>query len=115
MIKKYELTPEHREQLKPWAEKWIANGMSTKPMDDDDKAAMVEALKGQYEAANLPWHGRVVFVPSPVVARFAAGSWPRERQEEFSRSVRPQALTARNAVASTFGLRGEDYAPVMES
>lgn len=27
----------------------------------------------------------------------------------------PQALTARNAVASTFGLRGEQYAPEMES
>jgi hypothetical protein len=27
----------------------------------------------------------------------------------------PQALTARNAVASTFGLRGEAYAPVQES
>lgn len=26
-----------------------------------------------------------------------------------------QALTARNAVASTFGLRGEDYAPVVET
>jgi hypothetical protein len=27
----------------------------------------------------------------------------------------PQSLTARNAVASTFGLRGEDYAPAHES
>ncbi len=27
----------------------------------------------------------------------------------------PQALTARNAVASTFGLRGEEYAPIAES
>lgn len=27
----------------------------------------------------------------------------------------PQALTAHNAVASTFGLRGEQYAPIMES
>ena len=72
-MKKYEFTTEHRAELKPWAEKWIANGMSTKPMDAEDKAAMVAALKGQYEAANFPWHGRVVFVPSPFVARFAAG------------------------------------------
>ena len=27
----------------------------------------------------------------------------------------PQALTARNAVASSFGMRGEEYAPVIES
>lgn len=26
-MKKYQLTPEHREQLKPWADKWIANAM----------------------------------------------------------------------------------------
>ena len=27
----------------------------------------------------------------------------------------PQALTARNAVASTFGLRGEQYEPIFET
>lgn len=27
----------------------------------------------------------------------------------------PQKMTARNAVASTFGLRGEEYAPYAES
>lgn len=36
--KKYKLTPEHEAQLRPWADKWIANAMSTKPMDDEDRA-----------------------------------------------------------------------------
>jgi hypothetical protein len=75
MGKKYELTPEHRAQLKPWADKWIANAMSTKAMDDEDRAAMRAAIKGLYEAANLepPPPNRIVFVPSPLVGNIAAG------------------------------------------
>ena len=75
MKKKYELTEEHRSQLKPWADKWIANAMSTKPMDDEDRSAMRIAIKGVYEAANLtpPPENRIVFVPSPFVAKFAGG------------------------------------------
>jgi hypothetical protein len=74
-MKKYELTPEHKEQLKPWADKWIANNMSTKPMDEADKEAMRVAVTGLYRAANLkpPPPERIVFAPSPFVARFAAG------------------------------------------
>ena len=65
-MKKYELTPEHRAQLKPWADKWIANAMSTKPMDDTDREAMRVAVRGLYQAANLtpPPDNRIVFVPS---------------------------------------------------
>ena len=35
--KLYELTPEHRAQLKPWADRWIANAMSTEPMTEADR------------------------------------------------------------------------------
>ena len=73
MIKKYELTPEHRAQLKPWAEKWIANAMSTKAMDDEDRAACREAVLGMYAAAKLPPPKHIVFVPSPFVLAFAGG------------------------------------------
>ena len=52
---------------------------------------------------------------APDLRPLADGAWSRERQEEWTRDQRPQAMTARNAVASTFGLRGEEYAPVMES
>jgi hypothetical protein len=52
-MKKYKLTKEHEAQLKPWADKWIANAMSTKPMDDHDRDQMRIAIKGLYEAADL--------------------------------------------------------------
>lgn len=71
----YSLTPEHREQLKPTADWWIANAMSTKAMDDDDKDAMRIAIRGLYEAAGLqpPPPERIIFVPSPFVLRYAGG------------------------------------------
>ncbi len=73
--KKYELTPEHRAQLEPWRDRWIANAMSTKAMTDEEKAAAREAAKGLYRAAGLepPPDHRIVFVPSPFVMRFAGG------------------------------------------
>ena len=74
-MKKYSLTEEHRSQLVTYNQKWIDNGLSTKPMDDHDKEEMRKAIKGLYESANLtpPPESRIVFVPSPMVARFAAG------------------------------------------
>src|SRR5690606_216845 len=73
--KLYSLTDEHRAQLEPWARRWIANAMSTKAMDDVDRAATRAAVRGLYEAAGLrpPPDHRIVFVPSPFVAAFAAG------------------------------------------
>ncbi len=72
-MKKYTLTDEHREQLGPWRDRWIANAMSTKPMDDEERKICREAVKGLYRAANLtpPPDHRIVFVPSPFVMRFA--------------------------------------------
>lgn len=74
-MKKYELTEEHRAQLKPWAEKWIENAMSTKPMDEHERAICREAVKVLYRSAKLepPPDQRIVFVPSPFVLRFASG------------------------------------------
>lgn len=75
MRAKYSLTEEDRKQLEPWAEKCIANAMSTKPMTDDERAKMRVAVRGLYEAANMepPPDERIVFVPSPFVLRFAGG------------------------------------------
>jgi len=74
-MKKYELTPEHEEQLKPWAEKWIANAMSTAPYTEEEKEKLKDAVEGLYKAADLdaPPRHRIVFVPSPFVLRFAGG------------------------------------------
>ena len=40
----YELTPEHTAQLKPWADRWIANAMSCEAMDDADRAKEFEQM-----------------------------------------------------------------------
>lgn len=69
---KYTLTDEHRAQLAPWRDKWIANAMSTKPMDDEERVISHKATIGIYAAANLP-PPRIVFVSSPFCGRFAAG------------------------------------------
>ena len=67
------LTDEQRASMSAWRDQWIASAMSTRAMDDEDRAKTIAGLKGLYEAAGLPWHGRVVFVPSPFVLRIAAG------------------------------------------
>ena len=74
-MSKYALTDEHRAQLEPWANRWIANAMSTAPMTDDDREKTRAAIRGLYRAASLepPPDHRIVFVPSPFVLRFAGG------------------------------------------
>ena len=74
-MKKYQLTEEHRAQLKPYSEFWIKNAMSTKAMDDEERAICREAVKGLYRSANLdpPPDHRIIFVSSPFILRFAAG------------------------------------------
>lgn len=67
------LTDEQRAAIPGWRDQWIASAMSTRAMDDDDRVKTIAGLKRLYEAAGLPWHGRVVFVPSPFVLRIAAG------------------------------------------
>ena len=88
-MKKYELTEEHRAQLKSHADWWIKNALSTKAMDNHDKSEMRKAIKGLYESANLvpPPDERIVFVSSPFVARFAGGFaaaiwWLRNNKKE---------------------------------
>ena len=108
--KKYGLTPEHRAQMEPWRDKWIANAFSTKAMDDGDREAMRVAIRGLYKAANLvpPPPERMVFVPSPFVARFtggfAAAIWWLRRQRPTSSK---RAATWEATVAATGAATGD--------
>ena len=78
-MKKYILLPEHKARFAEWRDKWIANAMSTKAINDSERATVRKAIAGMYRAAGMepPPDHRIVFVPSPFVARFAAGfaSW----------------------------------------
>ena len=75
----YVLTNEHRAQLGPWADKWIANALSCDPYTDLDRGRAVDAVCGLYEAAGLSRPKHIVFVPSPLVLAlagpFAAAIW----------------------------------------
>lgn len=70
---KYTLTPEHRAQLKPWADKWIANAMSTKEMTADDKLDCITHVKTLYRVAKLAEPEHVLFVKSPFALVVAGG------------------------------------------
>ena len=71
----YKLTDEHRAQLGPWAERWIANALSTAPTTPEDVGRIKDHVTGLYEAAKLPPppRHRIVVVPSPFVLRYAGG------------------------------------------
>ena len=94
----YTLTKEHKDQLKSWADKWIANTMSTKPMDDFDKKKMIEAVHGMYDSAKLNRPKHIVFVPSPMVLRLAGGfaSWiwylKNKKNKEATRDATADAI-----------------------
>ena len=83
--KLYTLLPEHEARFPEWRDRWIANAMSTKAMDDEARQIMRTAIAGLYRAANLepPPERRIVFVPSPFVGTFAAGfaAWIWWRRE----------------------------------
>jgi hypothetical protein len=79
--KKYSLTEEHRAQLGPWADRWIAIALRTTPQTVEDRAIMRAAMDGAYRAANLaPAIG--VFARSPISAAWAwagATAWIASR------------------------------------
>lgn len=64
--------PEHEAQLVPWRDKWIANAFRTGLLTPEERERVTVAIRGLYTAAGLK-EPRVIFVPSPFVASFAAG------------------------------------------
>lgn len=62
---RYSLTPEHRAQIKPWAEKWVKNGLSCVAMTDQDRAECVSCVDRLYKSAKLTPPKLVLFVKSP--------------------------------------------------
>jgi hypothetical protein len=51
----------------------------------------------------------------PGLRPLPPGHWPAERKRDWLDRQKAQPLTARNAVASLHGMRGEQYAPAIET
>lgn len=100
---KYELTEEHRTQLKPWSEKWIKTALRTGEYSPEEQEQARTAVQGLYAAAGLAAPKQTVFAPSPICAAIASGFaagvlWLRENPGEgaglFGRSVSRETLIA---------------------
>ena len=63
------ITEKERAQMEEHTKMWIANALSTEPVDE---GALVPAVKRLYVAAGLS-EPRVVIVPSPAAMAFAGG------------------------------------------
>jgi hypothetical protein len=107
-VKKYTLTEEHKQQFKPHTDKWIANAMSTKAMDDEERAIVRESIKAMYEAVGKkpPPPERIVFVASPFIAKFAAGFaaaiwWKRKNPKSDATDAATAAATRDATDAAT--------------
>src|SRR3990167_3675031 len=64
------LTPEQEKQMKPWAAKWIEEGLRTDPIDMD---RFTDAARRCYSFAGLNFPATVVRVDSPLVGALSAG------------------------------------------
>ena len=118
--KKYELTEEHRAQLAPWRDKWIANAMRTAPMTGAEREKARDAVVGLYEAAKLkpPPRNRIVFVPSPIVGQVAAGFaaliWAKRAGSSTRDATRDATLDATYA-ATLDATRDATYATTRDA
>jgi hypothetical protein len=87
MVKKItSLSPEQRARFDEWADKWVEAGLRTGPAD---RPKFEKAVERCYAAAGLRWHGRVVWVSSPLVMAIAAptAAFVIEAQKTSSLSV----------------------------
>ncbi|MGA0069526.1 MAG: DUF6745 domain-containing protein, partial [Miltoncostaeaceae bacterium] len=88
MTKKYKLTEEHRARLPEFAEYGIRLALRTDPQTEEERERARQAVQDMYRVAGLtpPPRERIVFVPSPLVGRFAAGfaawAWYRRGKGE---------------------------------
>ena len=63
------LTDEQKSALIPHADEWIRRGLDTTPVDHEEWES---GARKCYAYAGIPWPGRVVWVPSPLVGALAA-------------------------------------------
>ena len=121
MPKKYTLTEKHRGQLEGWKNKWVANAMSTKAMDDGERNMCLQAVKDMYRSANLepPPDHRIIFVPSPFVLRFASGFasaiWYFRKTGEKTRAATDAATDAATRAATRAATNAATHAATYDA
>lgn len=85
------LTPEHRAQMQPWAEKWIAMAGRCESLSDQERAEICEAVPKLYTAAFLQAPVNVVFADGPlsgaIATAIAAGVWYLRDHREVQQRV----------------------------
>ena len=84
-----------------------------------DKYGPAMTIAEQAEADRSPepdGHFRHYFLRvHPELRPLPPGTWDADKKRDYLAAQKAQALTARNAVASLHGLRGDQYAPLVET
>jgi hypothetical protein len=85
----------------------------SKDVAGDEPLVMVEVTNSTPEPDGTR---KIYFLRvDPQLRPLPPGDWPPEKQRVWLSDQKPQAPTAHNAVASTWGMRGEDYRPTVET
>lgn len=102
---KYSLTQEHKDQLKPWADKWIKVALSTESIKVEQRPEIVKYVNELYQAADLKLPKSIVFVKSPfalcVIGGFALaisrlGNKAKISVEDMAKRVEEEAAKVKS-------------------
>ena len=97
----------HKVHSDDWGTLW------RKDVPDDEPLVMVEVLNstpepdGSFKTYFLRCDPQLRPLPDPA--------WDEEKKRDWMRQQEPQEMTAHNAIASTWGLRGDAYHPALQT
>ncbi|SDT80236.1 relaxase domain-containing protein [Actinoplanes derwentensis] len=89
-------------RLKRFAEDWADRLLATGPLTDAGKAEVVDAVRRCYGHADVPWHGRVLWAPSPSAGQTLATEHAQRHTPLVTR-VRTVKTLAGQAAGTLFG------------
>jgi hypothetical protein len=90
-------------ELGQFVRDWSDGMLDRTALTDADRIAVTDAIRRCYEAAGLPWPGRLVWAPSPLAGRLLAADLAR-RHTPVTTRIRAAASLAGDAIRPT--LRG---------
>jgi hypothetical protein len=111
------LSPSQRATFAPFVADWVRRFHATGPLSATARAAVEDAIRACYDAAELPCPDTVVWVPSPRVgaaaAPVAALHWAPQSSRWRRRSRRHEAALADTAVQIYAACAGPVHTAVM--